>query len=90
MFFDRWLIVTCCLLVVGGLFLVASASHYAAMSRGLFLDMHRAARNGDGAQVAQLGRMVPYSAISSPDPPNSAGKSLNFGSPSRIGRTVST
>jgi hypothetical protein len=30
----------------------------AAMVRGLFLDMHRAARNGDGRQVAQLGRMV--------------------------------
>lgn len=30
-----------------------------------------------------------YSAICSPDPPISAGKSLNFGSPSRMGRTVS-
>jgi hypothetical protein len=31
----------------------------------------------------------PYSAIASPEPPNSAGKSLNFGRPSRIGSTVS-
>jgi hypothetical protein len=30
-----------------------------------------------------------YSAICSPDPPNSAGKSLNFGKLSRIGSTVS-
>ena len=30
-----------------------------------------------------------HSAICSPDPPNSVGKSLNFGRPSRIGRTVS-
>jgi hypothetical protein len=30
----------------------------AAMVRGLFLDMHCAARDGDGAAVAQLGRMV--------------------------------
>ena len=30
----------------------------ASMVRGLFLDMHRAAREGDGAAVAQLGRMV--------------------------------
>src|SRR5215470_7421101 len=30
-----------------------------------------------------------YSGICSPDPPCSAGKSLNFGSPSRTGRTVS-
>jgi cell division protein FtsW len=33
MFFDRWLVLTCFLLVVGGLFMVGSASHYAAMSR---------------------------------------------------------
>ncbi len=31
----------------------------------------------------------PYSAIASPEPPNSAGKSLNFGRPSRIVGTVS-
>jgi hypothetical protein len=30
-----------------------------------------------------------YSATASPEPPNSAGKSLSFGSPSRIGSTVS-
>lgn len=30
-----------------------------------------------------------YSARISPDPPNSAGKSLNFGSPSCMGSTVS-
>ena len=30
-----------------------------------------------------------YSDICSPDPPISAGKSLNFGSPSRMGSTVS-
>ena len=30
-----------------------------------------------------------YSAICSPDPPNSAGKSLNLGSPSFIGSTAS-
>ena len=30
-----------------------------------------------------------YSVICSPDPPNSAGKSLNFGRPSFMGRTVS-
>jgi hypothetical protein len=30
-----------------------------------------------------------YSAMISPDPPNSAGKSLDFGSPSRMGSTVS-
>jgi hypothetical protein len=30
-----------------------------------------------------------YSAITSPEPPNSLGKSLSFGSPSLIGRTVS-
>ena len=30
-----------------------------------------------------------YSGIVSPDPPNSDGKSLNFGSPSFIGSTVS-
>ena len=30
-----------------------------------------------------------YSGTSSPDPPNSAGKSLSFGNPSRMGRTVS-
>src|SRR6266851_6096309 len=34
-------------------------------------------------------RTLHYSAICSPDPPNSAGKSFSFGSPSRIGRTVS-
>jgi hypothetical protein len=28
------------------------------MFRGLFLDMQRAARDGDDAAVAQLGRMV--------------------------------
>jgi hypothetical protein len=32
---------------------------------------------------------ISYSAIASPEPPNSAGKSLNFGRPSRIGSTVS-
>ncbi len=31
----------------------------------------------------------PYSAIASPEPPNSAGKSFSFGRPSRIGSTVS-
>ena len=30
-----------------------------------------------------------YSAIASPEPPNSAGKSFSFGRPSRIGSTVS-
>lgn len=30
-----------------------------------------------------------YSAIISPEPPNSAGKSFNFGKPSRIGSTAS-
>ena len=30
-----------------------------------------------------------YSGTTSPEPPNSAGKSLSFGNPSRIGRTVS-
>jgi hypothetical protein len=30
-----------------------------------------------------------YSAIVSPEPPNSAGTSLNFGKPSRMGSTVS-
>lgn len=32
---------------------------------------------------------LPYSAITSPEPPNSLGKSLSFGNPSFIGRTVS-
>jgi cell division protein FtsW len=44
MFFDRWLVLTICLLVVGGLFMVGSASHYTAMSLGqnpsLFLWKH--------------------------------------------------
>lgn len=31
----------------------------------------------------------PYSGAASPEPPNSAGKSFSFGSPSRIGSTVS-
>ncbi len=30
-----------------------------------------------------------YSAMTSPEPPISAGKSLNFGKPSRMGSTVS-
>ena len=30
-----------------------------------------------------------YSATTSPEPPNSAGKSFSFGNPSRIGSTVS-
>jgi hypothetical protein len=30
-----------------------------------------------------------YSGTASPEPPNSLGKSLSFGSPSLIGRTVS-
>ena len=34
-------------------------------------------------------RKSSYSAIASPEPPNSAGKSLSFGRPSRIGNTVS-
>lgn len=33
--FDRWLFLTVGLLLVGGLFMVASASHYIAVSRGL-------------------------------------------------------
>src|SRR5665213_718136 len=33
--------------------------------------------------------LVAYSATTSPDPPNSAGKSRSFGRPSRIGSTVS-
>ena len=36
-----------------------------------------------------LSVMDAYSAIASPDPPKSAGKSLSFGSPSFIGSTVS-
>lgn len=32
---------------------------------------------------------VAYSATTSPEPPNSAGKSFSFGSPSRMGSTVS-
>jgi hypothetical protein len=38
---------------------------------------------------AQAATEPTYSAMISPDPPNSAGKSLNFGSPSRMGITVS-
>jgi hypothetical protein len=34
-------------------------------------------------------RRPAYSATTSPEPPNSAGKSFNFGSPSRMGKTVS-
>jgi hypothetical protein len=34
-------------------------------------------------------RKSSYSAIASPEPPNSAGKSLSLGRPSRIGSTVS-
>ena len=43
------------------------------------IDRHVAGRYPKGA----------YSAIASPEPPNSAGKSFNFGRPSRIGSTVS-
>ena len=35
MLFDGWLFFTTGLLVVGGLFMVGSASHYVAMSMGL-------------------------------------------------------
>jgi hypothetical protein len=38
---------------------------------------------------AQAATEPPYSAMISPEPPNSAGKSLSFGSPSRMGSTVS-
>jgi hypothetical protein len=31
---------------------------------------------------------VPYSGMTSPEPPNSFGKSLSLGTPSRIGKTV--
>jgi hypothetical protein len=34
-------------------------------------------------------RIIVYSATTSPEPPNSAGKSFSFGKPSRIGNTVS-
>jgi ABC-type uncharacterized transport system substrate-binding protein len=45
----------------------------------------------NGSQAANLAAMrnAFHSAVCSPDPPNSAGKSLNFGRPSRMGRTVS-
>src|SRR5262245_61039675 len=63
MFFDRWLIVTCCSLVVGGLFMVGSASHYAAMSRGLspsaFLWKH-VAHVALGFVVLSLACYFPY------------------------------
>jgi cell division protein FtsW len=69
MFFDRWLIVTCCLLVVGGLFLVASASHYAAMSRGLspsyFLWKH-AVHVALGIVVLAVASYFPYRRLSEP------------------------
>jgi hypothetical protein len=46
------------------------------------LEMHRCA-------VIMLPGCQHYSAMISPEPPISAGKSFNFGSPSRKGSTVS-
>ncbi len=39
--------------------------------------------------VSQRRERKRYSAITSPEPPNSFGKSFSFGKPSRIGSTVS-
>ncbi len=55
-------------------------------------EKHRGSRQrGDRFAALPTGayRKSSYSAIASPEPPNSAGKSLNFGRPSRIGSTVS-
>jgi hypothetical protein len=46
-------------------------------------------RRVDGLRIAQRRGQGCYSAIISPEPPNSLGKSLSFGNPSLIGRTVS-
>jgi len=40
-------------------------------------------------RIAQGGPALAYSGTVSPEPPNSAGKSLSFGKPSFIRRTVS-
>jgi cell division protein FtsW len=69
MFFDRWLVLTCCLLVVGGLFLVGSASHYAATGRGLspsyFLWKH-AVHVTLGVVVLIVASYFPYRRLAEP------------------------
>ena len=45
----------------------------------LFSDLRKSAQSADS-----------YSGMISPEPPNAAGKSFNFGRPSLIGRTVSS
>jgi len=60
-----------------------------------FVDKQEKHRGGRHAAIAfatgcrLLSETRPYSAIASPEPPNSAGKSFSFGRPSRIGSTVS-
>ncbi len=51
--FDRWLFLTAGLLLVGGLFMVASASHYIAVSRGLS-PYHFLVRQGLHAAIGVL------------------------------------
>ena len=52
-------------------------------------EKHRGSRQRGYRILRVANRRLSYSAIASPEPPNSAGKSLNFGRPSRIGSTVS-
>ena len=54
-----------------------------------FTDLQADATNVASGDERTLDPGRCYSAMLSPDPPNSAGKSLSFGSPSRIGSTVS-
>ena len=46
---------------------------------------------GSRARAGAVGRgyALPYSGTTSPEPPNSLGKSFSLGTPSRIGKTVS-
>ena len=62
------------------------AGHYVDVDEEDHLSQPGAAT---GALTGGLIRPAGYSAICSPEPPDSAGKSLNFGSPSFMGRTVS-
>jgi hypothetical protein len=59
----------------------------ASLTLGVFAEFETNLRRERQLDLAE--RMFSYSVICSPDPPNSAGKSFSFGSPSRIGRTVS-
>ena len=58
-------------------------------SQGLACDSNASAPRPAPRQAGERTASAAYSGTLSPEPPNSSGKSLSFGSPSRIGSTVS-